>query len=943
MHSHLTVEVGGKPLTLAPDQSIDIEDRNPLFNDTEMFSYPIEAPVEGNGAVFGIVDDTLSAARPTDLEHLPARIIVDGLPLRSGVTVVQDGQTVSDRFSVSIDASANTFNDLVGDLRCRDVPMMDDIVVGEKLSQVEAEITYDAEVVVGLGHGMDANTKRLRNNRVSVTMEPQGLGFSYPGHCEADATRPWMAAVKSVRTYPDGHTVNVPKEAAGRNLSTYINVSDTFGENSGYWGANGAKYANARVCYQHKGLNDDGSTSDSVADPADKPMYEDHWPYWVLDADRPMSGLCFYVRYFLRCLFAHLGVNFDDTALDTVQDFNRLVFFSTRCAYSTRDRAGNTHVVIDNTGDDGLTSKERINQWLESRGCGGQLDFEKPEARELDYYTFTGDFFYGGATYHADRVQFVKGQTARVADPAGYEREIGPVTWIKTITHNDDLPSWGSVTRCRARVLQMFATSDNWPDTSVTDVLDSLEASFGLRFRYDYEQNRVTAYLMRDIFRQRDTGGMAKEPRVLHGTLLSAVPLTEKITGVRMKYSAESDGKEQMDNIRTAKRDYDTDFDYIDYPSGRTVVDREYKDIFTEAGDEDMNVYVDLRTGNAYRVKIDSDATTVDEKRPVWFEVGQFKGVEVGDCSPLNEDYVREFVSSFQPMSWNDVNFQVERAAVTVSDTPTSDISGTRAEYEGGAAAAKPLLAAYSDEDMEHEFVLSKVRTSISPALYTMYATQLLTLTESYDPSGTDSGSPLQEADWGLAIALMRGGGSDASVQEYDYGYDGFGNDKWRTVSGEYAMASDTIDQFGNEFDYNGDAEGIGDEDGRFSLKIRAWKPFLYYTGSDGRTRTTSDLTLEGKQADSDGHTWQRPFSGPAAWGRRGLFDTFMAEYAWFLLHRVPLRLTLTTTVAQLADIPNHWTDRWRIGDLVGYIDRIKYSVSAETGLSTVEMDFFAV
>jgi hypothetical protein len=927
MHSHLDIQVEGRSLALRPDQSIDIEDRNPLFNNTEMFSLPIDAPVEGNRVVFRNVDDIHSGLRPSDMEHRAARIVADGVPMRSGVTVVQEGQEVGDTMSLSIDDSTVTFEDLVSDLKCRDVPLKDDIVVGEKIGRVDVTVRYDAEVHIGLGGGSYANTGRVKDLRVTSSFEPQALGFSWPGRCEEVSAADGTAKVKTVRTYPGGHTVNVPAERDGRDLPTYINVSEPYGSSAGspHTDSGGATiawpYCNARVCYLHKGLGDDGATTAGVAEPSEHPMYEDHWPYWVLEADRPASGLCFYVRYFLDCLWDYLGVTFDGTALDAVPDLGRLCFFSTRCEYSTTPRLGK-RVPLHT-----LSGLDAVNRWLSSRGCGGQLELEPPEQRELDYYRYTGTVWSRGVQYRVTDMPFAKGEETR----------FGTVTWIKSIPHPTD-SSWWGVESLEAEVVNMYATGDNFPDASVQDVLDSLEASFGIRFRYDYQQNRVTAYLMRDVFRQ----GAAADPRPFNGTLLSAVPLTEKITGVRMKYSAESDPDEQMDNIRRQKRDYDTDFDYIDYPDGRVVTDKEYKDFFTEAGDEDMRVYVDLHTGNAYRVKINSDASTADEKKPVWFEVGQFKGVEIGDCSKRNEDYVREFVSQFQPMSWNDVNFQQECSAVTVSGTGTDETGGA-ASYSAGTATARPLLAAFTDEDMEHEFVLSKVRTSVSPALYAFYMTQKLTLTESYDPTGTDGGSPLGEADWGLSVALMRGGGTDASVQEYDHGYDGFGNDKWRTVSGEYAMASDTIDQFGNEFDYNGESPGIGSED-RFSLKIRAWKPFLYYTDATGRTHVTADLALEGQPVSAGSSlTWQRPFSGPEAWGRRGLYDTFMKEYAWFLLNRKPLRLRLLTTAAQLADVPLHWMERWNVGGLTGYIDRMKYSIAAEEGLGTVEMDFYCV
>lgn len=916
MTSHLVVKYDREPLTLQPDTSIDIEDKNPLFNDVGLFSYPIPLPVEGNRYVTRNVDNPQAADRAVELEQKRMDVIVDGLPLRSGVAIVQEGEEIEKTLSMNIDESTQSFDDLIGDLKCRDVPVKDEILIGEKIGEVTVNIRYDAEIWVGLSDGVYADTGRLRNNYVTLKFEPQALGFSYPGKCMASANG--VAQLKEIHTYPEGEEVKVPKVE-----KSYINTTDEYGANSTQWGAGGAKYCNARVCYKHMGRNADGSTSSDVADPSgSSAIYEDHWPYWVLEADRPQSGICFYVLYFLDCLFAHLGVTFDKTALEAVPDLKRLCFFTTRCAYTTGDIGGVS-----------LGSLAAINNWLESRGCGGQLKVEMPEQRELDYYTFTGDINWNGFEYHIEDITFVKGEEC----PALGNRK---VTGIKSITHNDD-SSWFQA-NASAQVVGMYATSDNFPDESVKTILSSLENSFGIRFRYDMEKNKVTAYLMRDVFRQVDAHGATKPVRDFFGTLHTVHPLTEKITGVRMKYSAESDGKEQMENIRRAKRDYDTDFDYIDYPEGRVNVDKQYKDIFLNASSGDMTCYVDLTTGNAYRIKVDADATTVEELRPVLFEVGAFHGVEIGNCSKQNEEYIREFVSDFQPIAFNDVNFQQERSSVKVSGSASQ--GGSTATFDGGTNDVKPILAAYIDEEMQHEFTESAIRTAVSPALYNIYVSQVLKLVESYDPSGTDDGnSPLQTYDWGLAVAMMRGGGSDAEVQQYDFGYDGFNNDKWRTVSGEYVMASDTMDAMGNRFDYDGNnGNSIGNED-RFSLKIRSWKPFLW-AKIDGRTLITSDLSLVGEKVMAgNNETWKIPCVSDPSVLRRGLFDVFMAAYALFFLRRKKLRLKVETTVAQLAEVPNHWDDLWRIDYLTGYIDSLNYSVNTETGLGEVTIDFFSI
>ena len=105
MTSHLVVKYDREPLTLQPDTSIDIEDKNPLFNDVGLFSYPIPLPVEGNRYVTRNVDNPQAADRAVELEQKRMDVIVDGLPLRSGVAIVQEGEEIEKTLSMNIDES----------------------------------------------------------------------------------------------------------------------------------------------------------------------------------------------------------------------------------------------------------------------------------------------------------------------------------------------------------------------------------------------------------------------------------------------------------------------------------------------------------------------------------------------------------------------------------------------------------------------------------------------------------------------------------------------------------------------------------------------------------------------------------------------------------------------------------------------------------------------
>ena len=919
MNSHLAIKVAGEEMALRPDQTVDFELANPLFNDTEMFSLPFNPPFEQNRHLMKNMDDVKSDVSPMTMEGLPAVVYGEGLPMHSGIIVVQEDEELDGGMSLNIDASKQSFDDLIGDMTCQDVPLKDRIQIGEKIGNIHVEVSYSYQVDIHFHSGKKDEWDNYTYDKDTEKgdFEPQALGFSYPGICQVTGDK--QVAVENTsksKTYPDGHKVKVPKEVTGYANSTFINVTDAYGENSAHWGEGGAKYCNARVAYLHKGLNDDGTSSDDVIkqkdiDRNDK-QYEGIYPYWVLDADRQQSGICFYVLYFLDCLFAHLGVAFDKDALLAVEDFKHLCFFTTHCKYDSEPMTDSSHTFY---------SMEEANAWLDSRGCGGTLGVGDPEPKQIQKFKYKKN------------------------DGSYEEVEVGKND-IQTITVTATL---GKVV-FSCNVCKMWANSDNFPEESVKTILDSLEASFGIRFHYDYEKNKVTAYLLRDVFRQvkpvRESGDIVVSPMQpvrFNGTVHSVKKLTEKITGFRMKYSAESTPKEQEQYIRRRKSDYDTDYDYREYPEGRVIIDETYIDIAKQASATNTKIYVDLTTGNAYRYKVNGE-TMADSRL---FEVGQFHGIELGDCSSVADKRgtIREYVSDFQPMSFNDVN---STSVLGLNKERTAkDDKGNTYTFKDVQSSGQPMLVAYIDEDMKHEFCEYKINNVLSNDLVDLYLTETLHLVESYDPTDTDDGnSPLQEMDWGLSIAMMRGGGTNMTIQNYSHDYDGFGNDKWRTVSGEYALTSDTIDQIGNEFDYNGTASGIGDGE-RFSLKITAYKPFRYkYV--DGSLKISTDP----KEWFGD-PSWLVPCDGDVInpqTGKvetkirtRGTFDSFMSELCYFLLHRKKVRIKAMTTVAQLADIPNHWRQLWQIGDLTGFIDKVQYQLAIDKPLGEVTIDFYII
>ena len=933
MNSHLTILINDKPMALPDDFSIDIEDKNPVFNDTEMFSYPFSIPLEGNRWLVKNIDDIRAAVRAVNLEHLPTRIHADGLPFRSGTLVMQDEEEITDSLSMNIDAGTQSFSELISNLDCRDIPVKDTIIIGEKIGNVRVDIESDPVVNVrvhidGNKHKSDRDeTRTIQAAHLSVSkvLEPQALGFSYPASCNeytstSDGHYVGDAISGGSKSYPNGNNVVIPQKADGKD---YINTAAAYGETDNAGRA--ATYCNARVCYKHHGIDDEGNTSDSTIEMKDCTWTnEDLYPYWVLDANRPQSGICFYVLYFLDCLFAHLGVTFDKSALLEIEDMKHLCFFTTVCAYDTMEHPHHGTYYSENdpeviakkkvageikTGF--FKSQDHINSWLNSRGCGGQINIVKADDKDVQELTLRKP-----------------DGTSEFVEVGQIRPEGGKVTGITIEARISEF-------NVQANVQYMVANSDNFPDESVSTVIGALESAFGIKFSYDYEQKKVTAYLIRDVLRRS-----GNDARAFHGNIHTITPVTEKFTGVRMRYSEEADAKEQRQNVKDSRKNknmgYETDYNYIDYPEpgnadNSTVVNLSYVDFFHNLSSGDKHCYIDRKTGNAYRVKVNSDATTTADLKPVLFEVGQFKGVEYGDCSEKDEDCIHDITMDFTPVPFNDVNYFKEIEAAYGSHEAVDTTTGEK--YGVTIANSQPILCAYVDEDMEHEFVEQKLNQTISTAFCDFYMQQKLTLVESYDPSSTEDGnSPLQDTDrWGFALAMMRGGGSDATQESYDYNYDGFGNSKWRTKSGKYALACDSIDMMGNLFDYNGVKPGLGNGE-RFSLKIRAYKEPAWLSDPKYKDIVLCDPDIY----DKDGNVETKIRS-------RGLFDTFILPYAYFLLNRKKYKIRCTTTVAQIADIPNHWQDWWNIGGLKCLINQVNTTIHAQTGINEVELTVYAL
>lgn len=851
--SHLSVKINNHYLTVPEDFSVDFEDVNPLWNDYESFAADIELPVEPNRAVLTDVDTVQSDTRLSSIDGQSMQLIIDGLPFRSGKAQTQEGESITDTVMLSMSQTSETLDDIVANLNCREVPVKDKIQIGEKIGNVRVELSFKSQLRIEVSNYAGFLQWDFSDNDVSGEEKP----FEYISEFELPAL---------------GFSVPGVTDSNGNITQNLINTTLDY---------TGNPYCNARVCYKHYEKEEDGTSGKTLSAGG---QYD---PFYVLDADRAQSGICFYLLYFLDCLFKHLGFRYDNSHLTAVGDMNKLCFFTTHCKYDIeRKNSGSGY---------DLTDINKINQWLTARNTKGRISVDYQSKKTLD--SITGTFKKDGETV-SERTYKVGGDFVYWEGANMFEVEIKSIAY-----HSYDINY-----NVKANIMKMYANSDNFPNATVKSILDSLWAGWGIKFITDYEQRSVTPIFIRDVL--RDTSA----PIEMDVQLISVNRINEKVSGVRMRYSAESDAKDQEQNIKEGKRDYDTDYDYTDYRKVSTS--KTYLDILKVSSTTDMTCYITPNTGNAYRIKVDSEAKTVGEMRPTAFEVGGYKGVEVGDCSDKNKDYIEELTIDLTPALMTDVNGKNEREAGGDTATGTSASGGADLTLSGtNLEDRKQVLAVFVDEDMWHENIEMKIQNAMGNNYMDASLDCILTTDECYDPSSTEDGnSPLQHHDWGSAINIMRGGGADMQIQKYDYNYDGCGNYKWRTTAGDYTMNPDSIDNWGNDYDYNGTSSGIGDDE-RFSLKIQAYK------------EVNGQILCNADEVDKDGNITRKVRS-------RGLKDTFMSEYIHWLMNRKLVELKFRCEAAQLVGI--QWDKRYRIGEYVFFWNKLNYTATAKDGIGVV-------
>jgi hypothetical protein len=692
------------------------------------------------------------------------------ISLEQNSPVFNEQGTFSFPFEIPIEPNREVFKNVAdpfGDINIRDVDKLpaelwvEGVMIYKGIIEVDDEVEFDGSIPVTFLSGNSDFMSRIDGMQAQEVPLDRQIKLGYmvtEAHCQFD-----------------GQDKSIPMPEHIMMNYTEFNVTNPYPF---------ATFCNVRVCASDENVTDGSSM------------------YVILEAKRPFSGVCFYLRYFLRCLFLYLDITVSEDNLSEMEDIDRMAFFTTKC-----------------------------------KTTYGEELFNVPLADIM-----SNDFL--GMSFN---------MYGKAKGPIGLHQDYG--------LHDFSFKG-----------RYVYATNENFPSCSVDEVIEYMQNALGVRFIYESRDSSMRMYYLKDIM--RDT-----QQKELDVEIVECKVSKSKYKGIRLTYGEEED----------------TAFAYTDYSS---VVEYDSYAQIIDVGTapNDRNCYIDRTTGNAYRIKVNKD-TGGD---PSLFEVAGFRDYLTEGAGEEAEEQKLGFL----PVICNDV----QKAVMEKMDQSEM----TDEEFE--AERRKQCLAIFADvqlnksKDFSNSIYSGKwymERPDSPKVTFTADITLESTCQENYDTSSSNE-APLRSYDAGLCVGIMRGPGNESGMS-YFKNYDGEGNDAWMQTVADYAFTSDSCDNYGHFFDYNGTEEGGADQEGRFSLKLIAGK---------------------------DGYPIGDQYKN------RGLVSKFLSEYLFFMANKKTVVLTVRMTITQIAGID--FLKRYRIGDYMGFINKISYTLDVG-GLKDVTIELYCI
>lgn len=925
---HLSLEIfdlegtGSKYAMLPEDASITITDTSEIFASGDVWSHSFTLNVRANAHIFGTAGDMHGSRLHEQINKRRARLWVEGVALYLGYLKLDDEVEVDAKGNVDVifESGQKTFDEMIEGAKANQVPMMSDIQIGMALWR-KRWTKFRVKLQASLAGSQLSDNAIIERMTFSGPVTRNGnewFDFSYDGESDGNSSQQYPRMV-----FPNGDFTDYGHVAPDENQN-HINTDTPYDDSH--------PYCNVALCYQKYGYqkkNPDGSIYDDYSsEPEAQRGYE------IMPANRLNSAPNFFVIYWIKALMKHLGIYIEENQMMDVEDLRRLFFVNTNCAYEEPANLKGANLTRYGKYFRYKWQTDYIPEYINSKK---NINAEESGFVGKNVKIISGDI--PSSISLSDRISISVSEIEEWSD--------------------SDKKSYLSHNRFYHKA---FASSDCFPNVDISDVISAIENGFGVRLLFDSNFQRVRIVLLRNIFRNDDVQNVECE-------IISEGKVENSIRGFRMSYGESEDTtfyyKGFADKLPHKKELWADNSDKHDY--SKWDLDANYGQIIHKISAFDKTCYVTKNNGNAYGIKVDKDAKRYDELHPSLFEYAGYMDAEDGDCTG-DEETIETINVGFVPAIMNDVNFEQERKngdtaqrfalfvdatmkprRIDLSDGKDYDDPKTAYDidklYSDDSPAAKMKsddgivkpgeFAARSDmyascngaaSELRGNFFLFPFNTSITFDIdghinegYRLY------LQDNFDPND-DGISPIETKDWGLTLGIMRGSGSDSYVNYEADPDDGEGNDTWEIMAGSNVSAHpDTCDSYGNEWDYNGMAEGVGDREGRVSLKLRAEKLNPYF---------------DPKQPESTTNRRYLEISNPNLRGR-GLIDQFYKEYSFWIRNARIANRTVRMELAQLLAIDK--TKKVTIGDITGYIRKMQYSVNNKTGLGNVTMEIMYI
>lgn len=712
----LALQINNQWAVLSEGQSVTIEENSPVWGEGNTFSLPFELDVEANRHILGNSDQLTGMSVYDVLEGQSATLYVMGIPLFYGKLSLEDEVEIENgTVEVSLISSRLTFDDMIEGMNCQDVELTEEIVLGESLKDYDVNIKWHGEHVATAQGFLPNSFMRMRNNGVSTvnTTNP------YPSakYCNVRICYPLPEPLQDEEKGPEKEIEKVQ-----------INVNNLY-MREGY-----QSFINRRISGK----------------------------YVVLDADRALSAPCFYVLYFLQCLFYKLSIDVDFSRLygedDKFEnDICRLAFFNTSCKFRESDK------------DE--TNREYLN---------------------LSKNKYEGKFLVVDNWDH----------------PISYWKECSKDSGISATVY--------------FYKRKCIATSENFPKADCSEVIKSLESAFGIRFLFDRKYTRVTPVYVRDVLTDKEIKTVNAEIISVHKAENNTHGFILKYSGEKDDTSFNYNEWENISMISPeegGKNGYNKLQKNVSMFDKTCYIDSRNGNAYRIKNDD---VATDLETQNPALFEVGMFNPVMygdcsDEKRVHEVTIGFTPIV-------MNDTEFKERVDALKVDSDpSDTKNNAQEFAAFLDVEMKYPSVAKEQMISGGGRFAFDVKFTYVDiqrydEKISKYTIGQGTWSEIKDMRYGIYAGGV-------PLKYLDNESPIQTLDAGLTLGIMRGPGNTSGVQDYDDDYDGEGGSKYVSVPTNYAFHSDTVDNYARVFDYNGTGDDGVDTSKRFSLKLRAEKP----------------------------------------------------------------------------------------------------------------------